>query len=329
MIFLPNRRDRTTTEPSALIEGKGFVSESSRLIFSRSLLWSCRRKTDGFVKFSGYMREFSTFLWGEEKADTCYTSASLMKMKNTKKRKSPRGKATNDLIFSAYQGTNDSIFPHVLALYVRPGSTVADVTYGKGVFWKGVLREKYKLLATDLKTGVDCRSLPYESGSLDCLVFDPPYMHTPGGTAHVNHQNYENYYANNVNANGTTKKYHEAVLDLYFKTANEAKRVLRNEGVFIVKCGDEVCANQQRLTHVELINEFSQHGFVIEDLFVLLRSNRPGVSRVLRQVHARKNHSYFLVFRKSKIRRLLVPANAGNEERPGEPRGIEVVPSAS
>jgi hypothetical protein len=260
------------------------------------------------------MPEFSTFLWGEEKADACYTLGSAMKAR--KKRKSPRGKATNDLVFSAYQGTNDGVFPHVLALYVAPGSKVADVTYGKGVFWKAVPKDKYKLLATDLKMGIDCRKLPYEAGSLDCLVFDPPYMHTPGGTAHVNHQNYENYYANNVDVNGTAKKYHEAVLDLYFRTASEAKRVLRSEGIFIVKCGDEVCANQQRLTHVELINEFCSQGFVIEDLFVLLRNNRPGVSRVLRQVHARKNHSYFLVFRKSKARRLVAPDRVSAEPDP-------------
>jgi hypothetical protein len=49
----------------------------------------------------------------------------------------------------------------------------------------------------------------------------------------------------------------------------------------------------------------TQNGFIVEDLFVLLRNNRPGVSRVIRQVHARKNHSYFLVFRKSKRKRLL------------------------
>jgi len=120
----------------------------------------------------------------------------------------------------------------------------------------------------------------------------------------VNHQNYETYYRNNVADNGSGKKYHEAVLDLYFKSAREAHRVLRNEGIYIVKCGDEVCANQQRLTHVELINELTQNGFIIEDLFVLLRNNRPGVSRVIRQVHARKNHSYFLVFRKSKKKRM-------------------------
>src|SRR5262249_6144587 len=39
-------------------------------------------------------------------------------------------------------------------------------------------------------------------------------------------------------------------------------------------------------------------GFVVEDLFVVMRRGRPGVSRVLKQVHARKNPSYFFVFRK-------------------------------
>ena len=38
-------------------------------------------------------------------------------------------------------------------------------------------------------------------------------------------------------------KYHEAVLDLYFKAAKEACRVLKLKGYLIVKCQDEVCAN--------------------------------------------------------------------------------------
>lgn len=214
------------------------------------------------------------------------------------KRKSPSGQATNDLIFTACQGTNDELFPQILSLYVAPGSKVADVTFGRGIFWKRVPPDEYQRLPSDLQTGTDCRSLPYGDGSIDCVVFDPPYMHTPGGTAHVNHQNYERYYANN-RENGSPRKYHEAVLDLYFVAALEAKRVLRREGIYLVKCADEVCTNQQRLTHVEIINELTENGFVIEDLFVLMRRNRPGVSRIVRQLHARKNHSYFLVFRKS------------------------------
>lgn len=210
------------------------------------------------------------------------------------KRKSPRGIATNDLVFSSYTGTNDFVFPYVVSLYVAPGSRVADVTYGKGVFWRRVPKGIFKLLPSDIKTGVDCRKLPYDSGSIDCVVFDPPYMHTPGGSAHKDHQNYEEYYQNNK-AN-SEKKYHEAVLDLYFQAAKDALRVLRDDGIYIVKCQDEVCANQQRLTHVEIINELEKNGFRTEDLFIVNRNGKPGVSRILKQAHARKAHSYFLVF---------------------------------
>jgi hypothetical protein len=220
-----------------------------------------------------------------------------------KKRKAPSGAPTNDLVFTACRGSSDRLFPHILSLYVAPGSKVADVTFGKGVFWRKVEPGRYQRYATDIQTGVDCTDLRYARNSIDCVVFDPPYMHTPGGTAHVNHQNYENYYRNNETENQSTKKYHEAVLDLYFRAAKEAYRVLRKEGIYIVKCGDEVCSNQQRLTHVELINKLCKSGFVTEDLFVLVRLNRPGVSSRLRQAHARKNHSYFLVFRKSKGRK--------------------------
>lgn len=217
------------------------------------------------------------------------------------RRKSPAGNPTNDLVFSAYVGTNDEVFPQILSLYVRPGSIVADVTYGRGVFWRRIPKDAYDLRATDLADGIDCRSLPYRSASIDCVVFDPPYMHTPGGTAHVNHQNYEGYYNNN----GITseKKYHEAVLDLYFSAAKEAWRVLRDGGIYIVKCQDEVCANRQRLTHLEIINELQGYGFVAEDLFVVVRKGKPGVSRVIAQAHARKNHSYFVVFIKMDSKR--------------------------
>jgi tRNA G10 N-methylase Trm11 len=224
---------------------------------------------------------------------------SLPNEVHQRKRKTPAGAPTNELIFTAHKCTSDILFPQILALYVAPGSTVADITYGKGVFWKHVSPVRYNLLATDIKDGVDCRHLPYADSSLDCVVFDPPYMHSPGGTAHVNHQNYESYYQNNELPNGLTQKYHDAVLELYSQAGIEIYRVLRDQGILIVKCADEVCANRQRVTHVEIINDYATKGFVIEDLFVLLRQNKPGMSRVLHQVHARKNHSFFLVFRKS------------------------------
>ncbi len=208
------------------------------------------------------------------------------------------GKATNNLVFSVFQSGNEYAFPQILSLYLKPGSIVADVTYGKGVFWRRVPDGLYALRATDILTGTDCRDLPYSNGEVDAVVLDPPYMHSPGGTAHSakTHRSFERYYRNNDSGNRTNKKYHEAVLDLYFKAGEEAYRVLRDRGVMIVKCQDEVCSNRQRFTHVEIMQKYAEIGFVAEDLFVVVRNNRPGVSRAVRQVHARKNHSYFLVF---------------------------------
>lgn len=211
-------------------------------------------------------------------------------------RRVTNGQATNDLILSAHVEGNDVVFPRILGLYVAPGSTVADVTYGKGVFWKRVPEGAYDLLATDLETGTDCRDLPYADESIDCVVLDPPYMHSPGGTAHLAHPAFERHYRNNGSGGQSRRKYHEAVLDLYEEAGAEAYRVLRERGTIIVKCQDEVCANRQRFTHVEIMQAYDDLGFVAEDLFVTMRTNRPGVSCAVRQVHARKNHSYFLVF---------------------------------
>ena len=225
-----------------------------------------------------------------------------------KKRRTQSGVTTTDLIFSAYQENNADIFPKILELHVPHGSIVADVTFGKGVFWRKVPPGLYDLRPSDLKTGVDCRNLPYADHSIDCVVLDPPYMegllrstaeHRSGVGTHIAFKNA--YMGDTHNNNGNisvnkTPKWHAAVLELYTQAGIEAKRVLRKDGIFIVKCQDEVSANKQWLTHVEIINEYNRLGYYAKDLFVLVRMNKPGVSRILKQRHARKNHSYFLVF---------------------------------
>lgn len=231
--------------------------------------------------------------------------SALKSSPSTKRRKTPKGKTTSDLICSAHVGLNDELFPNVLALHVPEGSLVADVTFGKGIFWKRVRDDAYRVLATDIKTGTDCRRLPYDDESIDCVVLDPPYMeglfraHQHSLAGKGTYTAFRETYSNGKSDSAARPKYHAAVLSLYFQAGLEAFRVLRENGVFIVKCQDEVSANIQNLTHVELINEFASQGFYAKDLFVLIRSNKPAVSRILRQRHARKNHSYFLVFVKS------------------------------
>ena len=100
-------------------------------------------------------------------------------------------------------------------------------------------------MISDILTGTDCRDLPYENGEIDCVVLDPPYMHSPGGTAHQSHSAFEDHYRNNESGKQTGSKYHQAVVDLYEEAGREAWRVLRERGIFIVKCQDEVCSNRR------------------------------------------------------------------------------------
>jgi hypothetical protein len=221
------------------------------------------------------------------------------------KKRTQSGQPSTDLIFSAYQANNADVFPQILKLHVPAGAVIADVTYGKGVFWRDVPPTFYTVLPSDIKTGVDCRCLPYENASLDCVVLDPPYMEgllrdnkqQRGGQG--THETFREFYSNenaDSQAEGQKPRWHAAVLDLYVQAGQEAQRVLKMGGVLIVKCQDEVSANKQWLTHVEIINAYLPMGFYAKDLFVVMRTNKPGVSRIVKQRHARKNHSYFLVF---------------------------------
>lgn len=229
-----------------------------------------------------------------------------------KKKRTARGEATSDLVMSAHVGGNAEVFPQILKLYVPEGAAIADVTYGKGVFWRNVDESKYNLMKSDAQMGIDARDLPIGDDSLDALVLDPPYMegfyrrkedHQGGKGTHSAFSDYYNHLQAQECGHGTPK-YHDAVLDVYYRAGEEAARVLKDGGVFIIKCQDEVSANVQRLTHVEIINYYSSIGFIPEDIFVVVRHNKPGVSRLLKQAHARKNHSYFVVMRKERAKAL-------------------------
>lgn len=192
-------------------------------------------------------------------------------------------------IFTCASGDNSDLFPRIMALYVPPGSLVADVTYGKGVFWRRIPEGCYRLTPSDLQTGVDFTRLPYSDGEYDALILDPPYMNGGAGVKESLNKCYKNPGANS----------YEAVFRLYMKGILEAHRVLRKGGILVVKCQPCVADHVQKPVHSHLIAGLPPLGFRFEDEFVLHADAVP-MMRHAEQQHARKNHSYFLVF--SKVR---------------------------
>ena len=239
----------------------------------------------------------------EEKATAGNQFQMALTSENRSNRRVQGGIATSDVTLSAHVGGNAEVFTQILQLHIPEGAIIADVTWGKGVFWKKVREGTYDVRATDISMGVDCRELPYLDGEIDCVVLDPPYMegffrndasHKAGGGSY---SAFREHYSSG-HEKPEKSKWHDAVIELYREAGREAFRVLRRNGVLIVKCQDEVSANRQHLTHVEIINNYESLGFYTKDLFVVVRPNKPAVARLKKQIHARKNHSYFLVFTK-------------------------------
>ena len=196
-------------------------------------------------------------------------------------------------IFTSYTGDNSDLIRDVSKLYLVKGMVVADVTYGRGVFWRKVDVSMFSFFPSDLKTcpdtTYDFRHLPYKNESTDVVVFDPPYVHNPGNMM------MESRYKNLETTKGL---YHDDILILYKQGMIEAWRILRVGGLLWVKCKDEIESSTQRWSHVELLIEANKLGYYAKDLFVVTQKS-PAVVQHVKQMHARKNHSYLWIFEKS------------------------------
>lgn len=206
------------------------------------------------------------------------------------------------VVVSAYVGKNDVLVADVAKLFIPHGAVVADVTYGKGGFWKQVDTSRFELRATDLMTGVDFRHLPYDSSSIDVVVLDPPYIYNPKGTVKDSISGV--YQVNESQASIATT---DAVIDLYEAGMREAWRVLKPEGLLWVKCQDGIESGKPRWNHVTLAMVGRNLGFHMRDLFVLVQPSRPTI-RWPHQLHARKNHSYLWVMEKEPVAGIVLAA---------------------
>lgn len=189
-------------------------------------------------------------------------------------------------VLTAGYASNSAALRSILALYGRKNMTIADITFGRGVFWKSIPPEDYRVVGSDLQTGTDFSALPYDAEQFDAVVFDPPYMH--GGAtvkASIN--------ACYKNENGS----HASVIRMYARGLLEAERVVKRKGLVIVKSQDEIESGKQRWSHCELLAMMTAFGIPCVDLFIVTPGHQPAM-RNQYQKSARKNHSYFLVGRK-------------------------------
>lgn len=202
------------------------------------------------------------------------------------------GAKANPVLTGHIGKNNAHIFAEIHRLYLADYSKILDMTWGKGAFWGEI--DRLPLVRNDLKTTgnlvSDFTRLPFGDETFEACIQDPPYLYSPSNTIK---KSIDSNYANNVQSAKTNK----AILEVYYKGMIEAKRVLQTDGLLIVKCMDTIESSKQCWNHVSILNFGNEIGLTSIDLFVFIYQHKPAIRHDF-QLSARKNHSYFLVFRK-------------------------------
>lgn len=190
------------------------------------------------------------------------------------------------------------IIKWILDLHVPQHYIDCDPTYSKGNFYNntGIAHPKYRYDILPQCEGVeygDSRNLPLASESINCMMFDPPFLATTGKSLSADDN------SNKINKRFGVYPSEKELHQFYIDSLKESYRVLAENGILIFKCQDKISSGKQYMSHVFIMNESVKIGFYPKDLFILLAKNRLVADwQVKNQKNARKYHSYFWVFEK-------------------------------
>lgn len=139
----------------------------------------------------------------------------------------------------------------------------------------------------------DCRHLPLPDESIQCILFDPPFVISSGPSLTRNIQG-----QNIISKRFSSFPAPMNLFNFYSESLITFYRKLKSHGILIFKCQDTVSSSVQYMSHIYIHNMAVQCGFYPKDLFILNAKCRVISSKHLHQQHARKYHSYFWVFEK-------------------------------
>lgn len=206
------------------------------------------------------------------------------------------------LVLDPARRTNAALVLDCVELgYLNEEFVTLDPTWGLGAFWRAW--RPANLVACDLDPSksplgqpVDFTALPFGNESFDRVVFDPPYK-LNGTSTGAGCSASDAAYGVAHRASRTRRH------DLAEQGITECVRVLRPDGMLLVKCQDQVNSGKKRWQTIE----FSQHAQrlgceLVDQLHVF--SHRPQPAN-RRQLHARQNYSTLLVLKKLPPRRAL------------------------
>jgi SAM-dependent methyltransferase len=207
-------------------------------------------------------------------------------------------KTVYDPLPSVWYRDDAELLEEMLCFYPRkPPIDILDATVNAGRFWNGSHRS---VVGMDIDRKhkpdilADNRNMPCENESFDVVVYDPPHIPNQGRDKSKDFNERFGLVLKSSVKNGYNFSH------LYPPFVSEAYRVLRPEGILFAKIADYVHGHRFQWAHIEFIKAAVSIGFTACDCIVKVRKGPIKDPRWKRAHHARREHCYWLVFRKSK-----------------------------
>ena len=198
---------------------------------------------------------------------------------------------------SIWDGEDGELLEQLLDFYPREQPrAILDATVNGGRFWRG---SKRPVIGMDIEAGhrpnvvADNTLMPFGDNAFDVVVYDPP---------HIPNQGKDKSKDFNVRFGlvlRSSKEHGYSFSHTYPPFLREALRVLKREGILLCKIADYIHDHQYQWAHVDFIQAASAAGFRACDCIIKVRKGPIIDPKWKVAHHSRRQHCYWLVFRKS------------------------------
>jgi hypothetical protein len=173
---------------------------------------------------------------------------------------------------------------------------ILDATINGGRFWRGSRR---KVIGLDIdprhRPAVcgDNAAMPFRAEAFDVVVYDPPHIPNQG-------RDQSKDFGTRFGLGARSPKEHNySFAHTYPAFMTEAYRVLKDEGILLCKIVDYVHNHRYQWAHIELIHAGQTAGFTACDCVIKVRKGPIIDPKWKVAHHSRRQHCYWIIFRKS------------------------------
>ena len=199
---------------------------------------------------------------------------------------------------SVWYGEDGELLERLLQFYPRKKPRkILDATVNGGRFWRN---SKRRVIGMDIDRRhrphvvADNTAMPLRDGSMDVIVYDPPHIPNQGKD---NKKDFSTRFGLVVRS---SKENQYTFTHTFPPFLREAYRVLKDEGILLAKTTDYVHQHRYQWAHIDLVIAAREVGFTSCDCIIKIRKGSIIDPKWKKAHHSRRQHCYWLVFRKSK-----------------------------